>query len=143
MKRLVEVCCIAMAVLCSVVAVADTETVNGTTWTYTITDGQASVEGSSSTSGAIIIPPRLGGCAVTSIGYRAFYYCSGLTSVTLPDSVTSIGNDAFAYCSGLTSMTLPNGLVSIGSATCPARRMTAPMIKARVEAASLAVAVPT
>ena len=36
--------------------------------------------------------------SVTSIGERAFYYCSGLTSVTIPNSVTSIGTSAFYYC---------------------------------------------
>ena len=52
--------------------------------------------------------------SVTSIGGSAFYYCSGLTSVTIPNSVTSIGGSAFAYCSGLTSVTIPNSVTTIG-----------------------------
>ena len=51
---------------------------------------------------------------VTSIGDTAFRYCSGLTSVTIPNSVTSIGWGAFYNCSGLTSVTIPNSVTSIG-----------------------------
>ena len=52
--------------------------------------------------------------SVTSIGDYTFYKCSGLTSVTIPNSVTSIGNSVFLYCSGLTSVTIPNSVTSIG-----------------------------
>ena len=52
---------------------------------------------------------------VTCIGDCAFWYCSGLTSVTIPNSVTSISKSAFAGCSGLTSVTIPNSVTSIGS----------------------------
>ena len=52
--------------------------------------------------------------SVTSIGDSAFYWCSGLTSVTIPNSVTSIGSSAFSGCSALTSVTIPNSVTSIG-----------------------------
>ena len=52
--------------------------------------------------------------SVTSIGNYAFYECSGLTSVTIPNSVTSIGFKAFYCCYGLTSVTIPNSVTSIG-----------------------------
>ena len=48
------------------------------------------------------------------IGEFAFYGCSGLTSLNLPDGITSIGESAFSNCSGLTSLTLPDGITSIG-----------------------------
>lgn len=35
---------------------------------------------------------------VTEIGYDAFYYCTSLTSITIPNSVTSIGDYAFENC---------------------------------------------
>ena len=50
-----------------------------------------------------------------SIGYCAFQYCSGLTSITLPVGLTSIANSAFSFDTGLVSITLPVGLTSIGS----------------------------
>ena len=54
------------------------------------------------------------GNSVTEIGDEAFDGCSGLTSVTIGNSVTSIGDYAFGWCSGLTSVTIPNSVTSIG-----------------------------
>ena len=52
---------------------------------------------------------------IRGIGDDAFSGCSGLTSVTIPDSVTSIGPSAFSGCSGLTSVAIPDSVTSIGS----------------------------
>ena len=41
---------------------------------------------------------------VTRIRDKAFYYCTGLTSVTIPNSITKIESDAFNYCNNLTSV---------------------------------------
>ena len=65
--------------------------------------------------GAITIPSEIDGKPVASIGNYAFEDCTGLTSITIPDSVTSIGNDAFLDCTGLTSITIPNSVTRIGN----------------------------
>ena len=74
---------------------------------------------SGSYSGAVVIPESVEyegvSYAVASIGEQAFYYCYGLTSVTIGNSVTSIGDDAFIGCSKLTSVSIPNSVTSIGN----------------------------
>lgn len=57
--------------------------------------------------GNIIVPEKVihgDEYTVTSIGARAFYNCSSLTSITIPNSVTSIGSYAFNYCTSLDSI---------------------------------------
>ena len=51
--------------------------------------------------------------SVIYIGYSAFSGCSSLTSITIPDSVTSIANSTFSGCSGLLSVTIGNFVTSI------------------------------
>ena len=53
--------------------------------------------------------------SVTSIGESAFSGCTGLTSVSIGNSVTSIGESAFSGCTGLTSVTIPKSVTSIGA----------------------------
>ena len=96
---------------------AATETVNGVTWQFVVINGEATLINPTvptGTTGDIVIPSTLGGCPVTVIASGAFVGCSGLTSVTIADSVTNIGNSAFSGCSGLTRVTIGNGVTSIG-----------------------------
>ena len=59
-------------------------------------------------TGELIIPS-----SVTRIGNGAFYNCSGITSVTIPQGVYSIGEYAFAF-SNISNISLPSGLMKIG-----------------------------
>ena len=77
------------------------------TQSYTVTDYMGN-------AATVVIPSTYNDYPVTSIGKSAFYYCSNLTSITIPNSVTSIGSAAFAGCSSLTSITIPNSVTSIG-----------------------------
>lgn len=52
-----------------------------------------------------------------SIGYQAFIYCSGITSVIIGNGVTSIKDQAFENCRGLTSVTIPDNVTSISNGT--------------------------
>ena len=69
-------------------------------------------------SGDVTIPSRVSYNGklyhVTAIGEGAFEECSGLTSVTIPQSVTHIKNGAFMNCTGLTSIAIPNSVTAIG-----------------------------
>ena len=66
----------------------------------------------------VLVLPRLGSPplvgALATIGDRAFYGCSSLTTITLPAGLATIGGHAFSGCSSLTTVTLPAGLTTIG-----------------------------
>jgi hypothetical protein len=119
-----------------------TYTLNSVNYTYTVGVSDASVAVSSSATGAVTLVSSfvvnsatytvktIGGAAfnnrtgitsvtipntITIIGIGAFQNCTGLTSVTIPNSVTTIGNSAFNTCTGLTSVTIPNSVTTIGT----------------------------
>ena len=53
---------------------------------------------------------------VTEVGDGAFYGCTGITSVTVPEGVRTCGLYAFRGCSSLKTVTLPNSMVSLQAA---------------------------
>ena len=77
-------------------------------------DGGVTITGYTGNGGDVVIPSKMDGKPVTSIGDVAFFECTGLTDITIPDSVTSIGYSAFIECTGLTSVTIPDSVTEIG-----------------------------
>ena len=75
---------------------------------YRIIDNQAVITGlSPSFSGNLVIPSKIGIYPVVSIYAWAFKYCTGLTGVTIPNSVIWIDDGAFEGCTNLKSITIP------------------------------------
>lgn len=80
-------------------------------------DGTCYVSGiGTCTDTEIVIPPTSpAGDSVTGIGKQAFYNCSSLTKVEIPDGVTNISYGAFWSCSLLTEIVIPDSVVSVGA----------------------------
>ena len=53
----------------------------------------------------------------TKIRYNAFYDCTNLAHISLPESLMSIGGSAFQNCTNLALTSLPAGVTSIGGST--------------------------
>ncbi len=88
---------IAPAVSLTASAESDKNVYENLTYDF-LEDGTIEITGCDESATEVVIPPEIDGVPVTSIRYNAFYGCSNLTSVTIPDSVTSIGNMAFYEC---------------------------------------------
>lgn len=65
---------------------------------------------------------------VTKIGNKAFYDCSKLTSVSIPNSVISFGEYAFYCCTGMKSIIIPNSVTTINRGAFCGCRMTSLII---------------
>ena len=104
----------AIADMTATLTIKEAKETEGLIFEKTNNDTEYSVVGYEGSESDVVILSTHEGLPVTSIRYYAFSDCSGLTSITIPDSVTSIGSYAFSGCSGLTSITIPDSVTSIG-----------------------------
>ncbi len=89
---------------------------------YDVTGREATVtyktSGGNSYSGDVVIPETVNYSGavyqVTAIGNGAFTKSSGMTSVTIPNSIVSIGDHAFVACTGLREVFIPNSVKTMG-----------------------------
>ena len=84
-------------------------------FSYSVNNGTVIITGYNDNGpvGNMVIPPTISGYPVTAIGEAAFQNCSGLTGVTIPNSVTSIGAWAFADSFSLTNVVIGSGVTNI------------------------------
>ena len=90
----------------AVLAVAESETVDGVEWWYVGNGEGATVVGAVPAEGDLTIPATLGGATVTAVGAGAFKVCTNLTGLWIPDGVGSVGAGAFEG-SGLVALSVP------------------------------------
>ena len=86
--------------------------VDGVKYTYFVLKGYATIVRSDA-SGDVRIPAALDGKPVCDINDNAFYGCSELTSIVIPDGVRNIFKHAFRNCTKLKTVTIPKSVVWI------------------------------
>jgi len=122
-KRASVTVAVSAIVICLTIgAFANTETIDGYTWTYAVDTNKESVLSAWVTAispypqGCIEIPSRLGDLPVRRISYGAFKHCDGLTSVIIPNGIKFIGAGAFSGCNSLSMVEIPEDIwISPGS----------------------------
>ena len=104
-----------MSASCAVTVSFDVDTTDKIQYLdYEIKNGEVTItDCDESITGELIIPSEIEGYPVVSI-YEAFFNCTSLTSVMIPNSVTRIREYAFARCTSLTSITIPDSVTIIG-----------------------------
>ena len=65
---------------------------------YEVEDGKVTITDYTGKDRDVVISDEIEGLPVTTIGDNAFCYCTGLTSITLPNSLTTISVGAFQDC---------------------------------------------
>jgi len=85
--------------------------------TYEINQNEVKITDCEETATSVEIPTTLQGRPVTEIAEEAFYNCTNLETITIPEGVKYIEREAFGNCTNLTSIVLPESVTDIGGYT--------------------------
>ena len=87
----------------------------GLAFTLINTDTEYEVSKGTVTTGAVILPTIYNGLPVTKIADDGFKEVTGITSISISNSITDIGAHALDGCTGLTEVVIPNNVTSLGA----------------------------
>ncbi len=83
--------------------------------TYLVSGGTLTLNRCRGMESILELPTEIHGMKLTAIGKGAFYGCSHLQYIDIPEGVTVIGDEAFSYCSNLREIVLPTTLSDFGA----------------------------
>ncbi len=114
MKKLALLVLLLLTVMGFAAAEASDGYVSGELHYVLLEDGTAQITGYTGRDETLVIPARLGGYVVSSIGESAFYGCASISSVTISEGIVSIEDFAFESCTSLLTVTIPDSVLSVG-----------------------------
>ena len=82
---------------------------------YEVCEDHVEITDYTGSVGEVVIPAEIEGKPVTVIGDCAFYLCSHLVKIDLPDTLICIGDSAFSECIQLTNLEIPDSVTYIGN----------------------------
>lgn len=103
--------------ICIFCGMADTSELDEQGFSYTLApDGSYYILSSvgRNKDRVVTVPEKYNGLPVAAIGIGAFYKCTYITEIVLPESIAGIGSLAFYGCEALEAINLPNSVLYIG-----------------------------
>lgn len=119
MKRTIAVLMAMVMLVSSAVMLgtgANAEELKEGIYTYTVSEGEATITGvDEETTGTITLPATLGGYPVTTVGSNSFLGCRSFDKLIIPENITTLQRRAFSGCYGITSVIVPATVESLGN----------------------------
>ncbi|MCR5718731.1 MAG: leucine-rich repeat domain-containing protein [Oscillospiraceae bacterium] len=109
------VCLLLHSVLLTASAETEKKSYDDGMFTFTYVDGGVELSGINETALAVSLPSETDGRRIIGIADGAFFNCSKLQSVHLPDGLKYIGRHAFSGCEQLTKIEIPDSVETLGA----------------------------